>query len=274
LSAGWAEAGQRPAPFWPLRREQWLLLLCLLLLSGLAWLALLRLSEMMSAPGGMADAAMAGMPMPWGLNEALLMLAMWLVMMVGMMLPSAIPMLLMYQLMLRQRLPTAQRHGAVALFCLAYVLVWGGFSLFATLLQWGLEQLLPLSPQLFNWPHPASGGSATLAAALLLAAGAYQLVPTKSACLEHCRGPLQFLLAYWRPGWRGGWRMGLAHGWYCLGCCWVLMGLLFVGGVMNLLWAALLGGYVLLEKTLPAGRWFSRLAGIVLLGWGGALLLF
>jgi predicted metal-binding membrane protein len=257
-----------------LRREQWLLLLCLLALSGVAWLALLRLTNAMTAPGGMADVAMAGMPMPWGLNDALLMLAMWLVMMVGMMLPSAIPMLLMYQLMLRKRLPNAQRHWAIALFCLAYVLVWGGFSLLATLLQWGLERLLPLSPQLFGLPPGLElGSSSSLAAGLLLAAGTYQLLPTKSACLERCRGPLQFLLAYWRPGWRGGWRMGLAHGWYCLGCCWVLMGLLFVGGLMNLLWAALLGGYVLLEKTLPGGRWFSRLTGLLLLGWGGVLLL-
>lgn len=256
-----------------MRLEQWLLLLCLAALTGLAWLALLRLAGAMTAPGGMADAAMAGMPMPWSLTDALLMLAMWLVMMVGMMLPSAMPMLLMYQLLLRKRLPNAQRHWAVALFCLAYVLVWGGFSLFATLLQWGLEQLLPLSPQLLHWPNPAPGGNATLAAGLLLAAGTYQLLPTKAACLEHCRGPLPFLLAYWRPGWRGGWRMGLAHGWYCLGCCWVLMGLLFVGGMLNLLWAALLGGYVLLEKTLPGGRWFSRLVGLLLLGWGGGLLL-
>jgi predicted metal-binding membrane protein len=255
-----------------LRREQWLLLLCLLALSGVAWLALLRLTNAMTAPGGMADVAMAGMPMPWGLDDALLMLAMWLVMMIGMMLPSAIPMLLMYQLMLRKRLPNAQRHWAIALFCLAYVLVWSGFSLLATLLQWSLEQLL-LSPQLLNLPSPAAGSNSALAAALLLAAGTYQLLPTKTACLERCRGPLPFLLAYWRPGWRGGWRMGLAHGWYCLGCCWVLMGLLFVGGLMNLLWAALLGGYVLLEKTLPAGRWFSRLAGLLLLGWGSGLLL-
>ena len=257
-----------------MRPEQWLLLLCLLALSGLAWLALLRLASVMTAPRGMADVAMARMPMPRSLAGALLTLALWLVMMVGMMLPSAIPMLMMYQLMLRKRLPNAQRHWAVALFCLAYVLIWSGFSLLATLLQWGLEQLLPLSPQLLSLPPGLElRRSSTLAAGLLLAAGTYQLLPTKSACLEHCRGPLQFLLAYWRPGWRGGWRMGLAHGWYCLGCCWVLMGLLFVGGLMNLLWAALLGGYVLLEKILPGGRWFSRLVGLFLLGWGGGLLL-
>jgi predicted metal-binding membrane protein len=254
--------------------EQWLLLLCLLALTGLAWLALVRLSVAMSAPGGMADVAMVGMPMPWSLTDALLMLAMWLVMMVGMMLPSAVPMLLMYQLMLRKRLPSAQRHLAVALFCLAYLLVWGGFSALATLLQWAFEQWL-LSPQLFNLPLPslAPHSRSVVAGGLLLAAGAYQLLPTKNACLEHCRGPLDFLLRYWRPGWRGAWRMGLAHGWYCLGCCWLLMALLFVGGVMNLLWAALLGGYVLLEKVLPGGRWLSRVTGVLLLSWGALLLL-
>ncbi|WP_256657240.1 DUF2182 domain-containing protein [Pseudomonas sp. 2FE] len=265
LSEGVAEKAQRSPRLWPLRREQWLLLFCLSALTGLAWLALRRLASDMATPGGMAEMAMAGMPMPWGFGEAVLMFVMWVVMMIGMMLPSAMPMLLMYQLMLRKRLPNAQRHWALSLFCLAYVLVWSGFSLLATLLQWGLEQLALLSPEM--------RGSPALGAGLLLAAGAYQLLPTKAACLERCRGPLHFLLAYWSPGVGGGWRMGLAHGLYCLGCCWMLMGLLFVGGVMNLLWIAMIGGYVLLEKTLPGGRWFSRLGGLLLIGWGVFLLL-
>lgn len=256
---------QRRLPYWPLSKEQWLVLLSLLTLTGVAWLLLFRMAASMAAPGGMADMAMAGMPMPWSLAEALLMLAMWTVMMVGMMLPSALPMILLYQQMLRRYMPTRQRHQALLLFCLAYLLVWSGFSLIATTLQWGLDHLALLSPQMRSQSHWLGG-------ALLLGAGVYQWLPGKSACLAHCRGPVQFLLGHWRSGVAGGWSMGLRHGLYCLGCCWMLMGLLFVGGVMNLLWVALIGGYVLLEKLLPKGLWLGRSAGVLLVAWGLALL--
>lgn len=246
--------------------EQLLFLLCLLALTALAWLMLLQMARDMRAPGGMADAAMAGMLMPWSLADALLMFAMWVVMMIGMMLPSALPMLLIYQQMLRKRMPTAQRHLALLLFCSAYGLVWTGFALGATALQWALEQLALLSPGMRS-------SSTALGAGLLLVAGVYQWLPSKAVCLEHCRGPLHFLLGYWRPGVLGGWRMGLAHGAYCLGCCWALMGLLFVVGVMNLLWVAVIGAFVLLEKNLPHGLWLGRLCGLLLLGWSLWLLL-
>ena len=246
--------------------EQLLFLLCLLALTALAWLMLLQMARDMSAPGGMADAAMAGMLMPWSLADALLMFAMWVVMMVGMMLPSALPMLLIYQQMLRKRMPAPQRHLALLLFCSAYGLVWAGFALGATVLQWALEQLALLSPGMRS-------SSTALGAGLLLVAGVYQWLPSKAVCLEHCRGPLHFLLGYWRPGVLGGWRMGLAHGAYCLGCCWALMGLLFVVGVMNLLWVAVIGAFVLLEKNLPQGLWLGRLCGLLLLGWSLWLLL-
>lgn len=246
--------------------EQLLLLMCLLALIALAWLALQRMANSMSAPGGMADAAMAGMSMPWSTDDALLMFAMWAVMMVGMMLPSALPMLLLYQQILRKRLPTARRHLALALFCAAYVCVWVGFALLATALQWALEQLALLNSREMR------STSTALAAGLLLVAGIYQWLPNKAACLEHCRGPLHFLLGYWQSGILGGWRMGLAHGAYCLGCCWALMGLLFVVGVMNLLWVALIAVYVLLEKTLPLGPWIGRLTGLSLIAWSLLLL--
>lgn len=257
---------QQRLPHWPLGKEQWLTLLSLLALIGIAWLLLLRMAASMSAPGGMADAAMAGMLMPWSLTDALLMFAMWTVMMVGMMLPSALPMLLIYQQILRKRMPAPQRHLALLLFCSAYGLVWTGFALGATALQWALEQLALLSPGMRS-------SSTALGAGLLLVAGVYQWLPSKAVCLEHCRGPLHFLLGYWRPGVLGGWRMGLAHGAYCLGCCWALMGLLFVVGVMNLLWVAVIGAFVLLEKTLPQGLWLGRVCGLLLLGWGLWLLL-
>lgn len=257
---------QAVTPSKRLTGEQLLLLLCLLALTALAWLLLLRMARDMSAPGGMADTAMGGMIMPWSLADALLMFAMWVVMMVGMMLPSTLPMLLIYQQMLRKRMPAPRRHLALLLFCSAYVLVWAGFALGATALQWAFEQLALLSPGMRST-------STALGAGLLLVAGVYQWLPSKAACLEHCRGPLHFLLGYWRPDVLGGWRMGLAHGAYCLGCCWALMGLLFVVGVMNLLWVAVIGAFILLEKNLPQGLWFSRLCGVLLLGWSLWLLL-
>jgi predicted metal-binding membrane protein len=211
--------------------------------------------------GSMPEMAMGAMPMPWSAADALLMLAMWTVMMVGMMLPSALPMILLYQQMLRRQLHSPRRQLSLLAFCLAYLLVWGGFSLIATAAQWGLDRLALLSPQMRS-------DSQWLGASLLIGAGAYQWLPGKAACLSHCRGPVLFLLGHWRPGIAGGWRMGLAHGLYCLGCCWALMGLLFLGGVMNLLWAALIGAYVLLEKVLPQGLWLARLAGLLLLVWG------
>ncbi|MET3459085.1 DUF2182 domain-containing protein [Pseudomonas kilonensis] len=246
--------------------EQLLFLACLLALTALAWLVLLHMARDMSAPGGMADAAMAGMVMPWSLADALLMFAMWVVMMIGMMLPSALPMLLIYQQMLCKRMPAPQRHLALLLFCSAYGLVWAGFALGATALQWALEQLTLLSPGM-------RVSSTALGAGLLLVAGVYQWLPSKAVCLEHCRGPLHFLLSYWRSDVLGGWRMGLAHGAYCLGCCWALMGLLFVVGVMNLLWVAVIGAFILLEKNLPQGLWLSRICGVLLLGWSLWLLL-
>ncbi|MBU3058113.1 DUF2182 domain-containing protein [Pseudomonas indica] len=247
-------------------KEQLVFVACLFLLLALAWLILQRMTEVMAAPGGMADMAMAGMPMPWSVGDAALMFAMWAVMMVGMMLPSALPMFLLYQMLLRRRMPSPQRHWALLLFCAAYLVVWGSFSLIATLLQWGLDHLALLDVQMRSASTP-------LAAVLLIAAGVWQWLPAKSACLERCRGPMQFLLTGWRPGVTGGWHLGLAHGAWCLGCCWALMGLLFVVGVMNLLWVALIGAFVLFEKTLPLGLWLSRAGGLLLVGWGAALLL-
>lgn len=253
--------GQVEGAFRWLGRQQLLLPFCLVALTGLSWLFLIDLARRMEAPGGMLEMAMEGMPMPWTLRDALLMFAMWSVMMVGMMLPSALPMMLLYQKTLGRRLPEGQRSLASGLFCGAYVVVWSLFSLAATLLQWLLDQFALLDFEMRSQ-------SLWLAAGLLLGAGLYQFFPAKQACLQRCRSPLQFLLGYWRPGPAGAWRMGMAHGLYCLGCCWALMGLLFVGGLMNLLWVALLGAYVLLEKYLPGGQWLSKAGGVALILWG------
>lgn len=250
------------------QRQRWspllhnrLLLACLLCLIVLAWLILYRLAGDMSSAATLMTQSMGEMNMPWAPADALLMFAMWAVMMVGMMLPSALPMLLLYQQVSRRRFAPAQARQAVLWFGLGYLLVWSLFSLLATALQWQLEQLRLLDAQMRSNSH-------WLAATLLLGAGIYQWLPIKQSCLRRCGAPLRFITRYWQSGLRGSWRMGLAHGLFCLGCCWALMGLLFVGGVMNLTWIAALSLFVLLEKLLPSQRWLSRLGGLLLIAWG------
>jgi predicted metal-binding membrane protein len=147
-----------------------------------------------------------------------------------------------------------------------YLAVWGAFSLAATLAQGGLEAAGLLAPGTMAAAAPM------LAGGLLPAAGLYQLTPLKRACLRRCRSPVAFLAAHWRPGAAGAFRLGLAHGAYCVGCCWFLMALLFVGGVMNPLWIGAIALYVLAEKLAPRGRLLSRASGLLLAGWGVATL--
>lgn len=203
----------------------------------------------------------------WTPGYAALMFAMWWVMMVAMMLPSALPMLLVFARLHGQRggEGTGGASSSSLVFAGAYGVVWAGFSLVATAMQWGLEATALISPML-------EATSPTLGGLILVAAGLYQLTPLKHMCLRHCRSPLQFLLGRWRDGHAGAFAMGLQHGAYCVGCCWFLMALLFFGGVMNLLWIAGLTLLVALEKMLPAGHWLGYALGVVLLGWGIAVL--
>ena len=147
--------------------------------------------------------------------------------------------------------------GDFMLMLLMWVIMMAAFCMGATLLQWGLERAALLSPMMVNT-------SALLGGLLLIAAGAYQWVPIKAACLARCRSPVEFMTRHRRKGTRGALLMGMEHGLFCLGCCWVLMGLLFVGGVMNLLWVAAIAGFVMLEKIMPFGRTFGRISGLVL----------
>ncbi len=147
---------------------------------------------------------------------------------------------------------------------LGYV-VWAAFSLVAVALQFGLDQAALLSPMM-------NTTSRALAGAVLIGAGLYQWTPLKQACLRRCSSPLQFLMTEWREGRRGAFVMGLRHGGYCLGCCWVLMLLLFVGGIMNIAWIAGIAVFVLVEKLAPAGHWIGRGAGVALILWGVATL--
>ena len=190
------------------------------------------------------------------------MLIMWWVMMV----PSAAPTILIYARVQRQKLPDVSPVLRTMLFTLGYVAVWLGFSLVATISQWGLSEIALLSQTMVST-------SGYLAAALFALAGLYQLTPLKQACLVRCRSPIQFLSTYWKQGDVGAVRMGLHHGSYCVGCCWLLMGLLFFGGVMNLLWVAAIAVFVLLEKVVPHGLWLSRVSGVLMIGFSLHLLI-
>lgn len=229
----------------------------LLVLTALAWLALWELADTMAMPG-MAEADMPARA--WSAADFALRLAMWVTMMVGMMLPGALPMMLLFRRAVAARADAGLR---VILFVSAYVLVWSAFSLAATLLQQGLEAAAWLSPMSMR-------GVPWLGGALLVGAGVYQWLPAKQACLDRCRSPLAFLMRHSLASRRDSLRLGLVHGAYCVGCCWALMLVLFAVGAMNLLAAALLGIFVLLEK-LTAGRWLPVLSGLLLVAWGVAV---
>ena len=230
-----------------MRREQLAAIAALVAIVVLAWLALLAMPA-------------HGMAHGWSARYFGAMLVMWALMMAAMMLPSAAPMVLLHARISGER-DSPQALSANASFVLGYVAVWALFSVGATLLQWGLSEAALLSPMM-------QATSRTLAAGLLIAAGLYQWTPLKQSCLTRCRSPLEFVMSHWRAGRRGAFVMGTQHGAYCVGCCWVLMLLLFVGGVMNLAWIAALAAFVLVEKLAPGGHWAGRVAGLALVAWG------
>ena len=197
----------------------------------------------------------------WTAAEFGLMLLMWVVMMIAMMVPSAVPMTLIYAAVARKAAREDCQVGPTTMFVSGYVLIWSLFALAATGAQMGLDRLSLLSPAM-------ASASPLLGAGLLIAAGVYELTPLKHACLAHCRAPAHFIARHWRGGFTGAFRMGLALGAYCLGCCWILMGLLFVGGVMNLVWIAAIAIFILLEKTARVGEFGGRMvgAGMILVG--------
>ncbi|TIP87939.1 MAG: DUF2182 domain-containing protein [Mesorhizobium sp.] len=225
----------------------------------------------MDMPGmDMSAMATETEPRVWGAANWALMIAMWWVMMVAMMSPSAAPTILLYARVHRHALAQGQIQDKLAptgVFMAGYLLVWLGFSVAATALHWLLEREAFVSATLM------SSQSRWLSAIVLIAAGLYQLSPLKNACLSHCRAPTAFLARHWRPHAVGALRLGALHGAFCVGCCWMLMALLFVGGIMNLVWIAALAILVLVEKAFPAGQWVGRAAGIALIAWGGATLL-
>jgi predicted metal-binding membrane protein len=251
---------------------------CLAILCLLAWFWLARDAASMSvqpvAGASSMDMAMPNMPMPnmpmSGMAPSQFVawrdaFTMWLVMMIAMMLPSAAPMILLYAAFAR-----GARGAALAptfVFAGVYGLLWAAFSAAAAAAQIFLIQLGLVSQATLRL------GDARIAGGLLVLAGLYQLTPLKRACLNQCRSPLSFVTRLWRPGWIGAARLGLAHGAYCIGCCWLLMALLFVGGVMSLAWVAVLAVIVLIEKVAPIGERGARAIGVIATGAGAFLLL-
>ena len=244
-----------------LRRDRAVVAAGLLGLAVLAWVYVARMAAAM--PSGM-------MPMPGmaaGGDPGLAWLAgMWAVMMVAMMLPSAAPTILLFASVSRRRRLLGQPAIPVLVFTLGYLLVWTVYAAVAASAQWKLHHMALLSPAM-------KSASPLLAGGLLVAAGVYQWLPVKGACLSQCRSPLGFFAAEWREGTRGALLMGMRHGSFCVGCCWLLMALLFVAGVMNLLWVATIAGFVLLEKLVPGGARLGRAAGVFLILWGVWLLI-
>ena len=229
----------------------------LIVLPLVSWMWIVVMARDMYGPMTGASAWM--MTAVWDVRHLTLLWAMWAVMMLGMMLPSASPMLLLFGGIARRSAPAASGvSGQIYAFAAGYVAVWAIFSLGATALQRLLATLLFISPMM-EGTQPAIG------AGLLLTAGVYQLTPIKQACLRTCQSPLGFLMSRWRPGVSGAFRMGLEHGALCVGCCWALMLLLFAGGVMNLSVIAALTALVAFEKLTPLGTQGARIGGVLLI---------
>jgi len=259
-----------------LRRDRLVVAVALAAMIVLAWAYVVWLASLMDM-GGMdmsgyrmlpsGEALMLPALEPWSRVEFALVFVMWAVMMVGMMLPSAAPMVLIYARVGRQAATQGKPFAAAAWFLAGYLLVWSGFSLLATLAQWALDRGALLDARMTASNRVLGGG-------VLVLAGVYQWTALKDACLRQCQTPFAFIQKYggFRGDARGALRLGLLHGAWCVGCCWPLMALLFVGGVMNVLWIAALAILVLAEKVLPAGRWIARVSGLALVLAGAWLL--
>lgn len=247
-----------------LRRDRIIVLSGLAVITALSWAYVASLASDMQNMDMGTEMAMPRMQ-SWGVVDFALTFVMWTVMMVAMMVPSAAPMILIFAAVNRRRRKQQVSYVPTSVFLLGYLVFWFAFSVLATVAQWEIHAISLLSPMMAN-TNPILGG------VLLLVAGIYQWTPLKHACLSRCRSPLGFVLNDWREGRRGAFLMGLKHGGYCTGCCWSLMALLFVAGVMNLLWVAAIAGFILLEKVAPAGDRLGRVAGVMLAGWGALVI--
>jgi predicted metal-binding membrane protein len=240
-----------------LRNDRRVVIVSLALVAALAWIYLWRDAVGMDDMSRQMD-----MSFPMAMTpDFALTFAMWATMMVGMMLPSAAPTILLYATLVRKQSEASPALAAGWIFTAGYLAAWTAFSLLAAALQVGLEHAMLLSSMMVSVNQ-------ALSAAILIGAGVYQVLPLKDICLTTCRNPLLFLTTHWRAGKLGAFRMGAEHGLYCVGCCWTLMLVLFVAGVMNLLWVALIAAFVFIEKLLPFAHYTSRVASLTLVGAG------
>ena len=246
-----------------LKRDRWIVLAALAALATLAW------ARMTYDARGMGLGACCRMVAPdsnpWDAATLPPLFFMWAGMMVAMMVPSASPMIMTFTMVQRKRREQERPFVPTGIFLAGYLFAWTIFSALAALAQWILHAKALLTPMMIS-------NNSILGGVILGAAGIFQFTPLKNACLKHCRSPLTFLLTDWREGKIGAFVMGLKHGAYCTGCCWILMLLLFLGGVMNLFWIAAISIFVLFEKVLPKGLLFGKFAGVILIIW--AVLMF
>jgi predicted metal-binding membrane protein len=240
-----------------LKRDRILIGLGVLLVTTVAWWLTIHEARRMDP----LTMQMAGPDRTvWSAGSLLPLFLMWTAMMVAMMLPSATPMILTFAALARHRRQQQRPYVPVTVFIAGYIAVWGGFSILAAVAQWLLHRQALLLPTM-------ASSSALFGGILLFLAGVFQFTPLKKRCLTRCQAPLEFITTRWRDGRAGAFAMGVEHGAFCTGCCWALMALLFVLGVMNLLWIAALTILVAMEKMLPRWLLVSPLSGLLLAGW-------
>lgn len=249
------------------KKENIFVILCISILMILSWIYIFNISSMKTS--GTMDSKLYNIIMPqmekWTLNNTLTTLVMWSVMMIAMMLPSAMPMVLVFSAVNKKRHSFGNQLVPTWIFVFGYIIVWIIFSLIATLTQLVIHNFALVSPEI-RIINPVLSGI------ILISAGVYQFTPVKEVCLKNCQSPLSFMMNYWRAGKVGAFIMGLHHGLYCVGCCWILMILLFVAGVMNLLWISLIAIFIFLEKVIQRNYLLSYIAGFLLIVWGFGLI--
>ena len=239
-----------------LRHDRWIVAGALAAVVALCWAWIVPMARDMYGPMTSVSAWM--MTDNWDLTHLTLLFAMWVVMMAGMMLPSAAPAVFLYAAVIRKSPEVRRTRVHVYAFAAGYLLSWTAFSLIATILQRILARYLLLTPMMVIRDRG-------ITSALLVGAGLYQLTGFKRSCLACCRSPAAFIAQHWKSGVSGGLGLGFVHGLYCLGCCWALMLLLFAGGVMNLWCIGALTIFVLLEKLAPLGAQGGRLSGFLMI---------
>jgi len=248
-----------------LKKDRFIAISALLVLCILAWLYIIYLNRQMLHMD--MDAIFFAMPMSssWTVVDFILLFLMWFVMMIAMMTASVAPLILIFVMVNRKKKQEQNPFVPTGYLICGYFLIWGCFSLLATLLQWLLQKLSLLNTEMVT-TNKILGGI------VLIAAGLYQFSSLKRRCLNYCLNPINFIHNNWKEGKRGAFQMGIENGVYCLVCCWVLMILLFISGIMNLLWIALIALFVLIEKNFPNAKWISYIAGVALTVYGTIVL--